>query len=214
MDLHLHRSQTHCKRHSLLPKVNSLVSDTLSGLTQHEGIFSIIPHCLIKAGVTALKETKDAYDRQRECDRQHEWEETHPPPTLHVSIHPDYAEALVKGYKKDPLFKHKWEDKTSDPHSWYTGKHFYKDQDGLLFFRDADFMLRLCIPKSHQASILREAHKSPYQTAHAGPEKLWLVLSGKFYWPRMRSDVFELPDLRRLSENQAVQLQQIQTSHP
>jgi hypothetical protein len=61
----------------------------------------------------------------------------------------------------------------------------------LLFFRDANFMPQLCIPRSLQASILREAHKSPYQPAHAGSEKLWLVLSGKFYWPKMRSDIFE-----------------------
>src|ERR1700736_1538110 len=136
-------------------------------------------------GATTLGETKDAYDKQ------HQWEASPPPPTLHVSIHPDYVKALVKGYKMDPLFKHKWEDKTSDPLSWYAGKCFYKDHEGLLFFQDANFMPRLCIPKSHQATILREAHESPYHTAHAGPEKLWLVLSGKFHWPKMRSDVFE-----------------------
>ena len=64
-------------------------------------------------GVTASTQTKDTYDKQ--C----EWEASHPPLTLHVSIHPDYAKAIVKGYKMDPLFKHKWEDETSDLHSWY-----------------------------------------------------------------------------------------------
>jgi hypothetical protein len=48
-------------------------------------------------GATALKEAKDAYDKQRE------WEDKHPPPTLQVSIHPNYAKAIVEGYKKDPL---------------------------------------------------------------------------------------------------------------
>ena len=85
-------------------------------------------------GVTASTQTKDTYDKQ------HEWEASHPPLTLHMSIHPDYVKAIVKGYKMDPLFKHKWEDETSDPHSWYAGKCFYKDQEGLLFFQDANFM--------------------------------------------------------------------------
>ena len=60
-------------------------------------------------GATASTQTKDAYNKQ--C----EWEASHPPPTLHMSIHPDYVKAIVKGYKMDPLFKHKWEDETSDP---------------------------------------------------------------------------------------------------
>ncbi|KAJ3473840.1 hypothetical protein NLI96_g12795 [Meripilus lineatus] len=36
---------------------------------------------------------------------------------------------------------------------------------------------------------MKEAHESAFESAHAGPEKLWSALSKKFYWPRMKKDV-------------------------
>ncbi len=36
---------------------------------------------------------------------------------------------------------------------------------------------------------MRQSHESPYQTAHAEPEKLLMALSSWFYWPRMKVDI-------------------------
>lgn len=71
--------------------------------------------------------------------------------------------------------------------TWDAGRRFYKDEQGTLFFHDAP---RLCVPVSERGTLLAEVHESPFESAHAGPAKLWQILSGKFYWRRMKTDVF------------------------
>lgn len=99
------------------------------------------------------------------------------------------VEEFVTGYQKDPVFQKRWLDKESDADSWAASQRFFKDHRGLLFFRDADFHARLCVPRSVKNVVMRQSHESPYQTAHAGPEKLWAALSPRFYWPRMKVDI-------------------------
>ncbi|EJD51369.1 hypothetical protein AURDEDRAFT_31160, partial [Auricularia subglabra TFB-10046 SS5] len=89
-----------------------------------------------------------------------------PPPTLVVCMSQDLKKHYSKGYDTDLAFKGKGYD--SDERSWYAGTRFYRGNDGLLFFRDADFMPRLCVPKSEQATLLRLLHESEFETAHAG----------------------------------------------
>ncbi|KZV80462.1 hypothetical protein EXIGLDRAFT_588924, partial [Exidia glandulosa HHB12029] len=88
------------------------------------------------------------------------------PPTLQVSMSPELRANYIKGYAVDPAFADRGGN--SDEHSWYAGNRFYKGKDGLLFFRDADFMPRLCVPKSEQTALLRHLHESSFETAHAG----------------------------------------------
>lgn len=118
------------------------------------------------------------------------WEETHHPPTVLVEMDEQSRNRYVEGYKKDISFRRRWEEK-SNSSSWDAASRYFKDDQGLLYFRDADFHARLCIPKSERLAILRAAHKSPYLTAHAGAEKLWEYLSSRFYWPRMKTDILE-----------------------
>ena len=68
-------------------------------------------------------------------------------------------------------------------------RRFVKDEKGLLYFIDPDYQPRLCVPKSQQNFILKEAHKNPMESSHAGPERLWQQLSQKFYWRRMKADI-------------------------
>lgn len=117
------------------------------------------------------------------------WELTHPSPTVHVEMSPEWVDRFVKGYQDDISFRDRWSTAVRDEGSWDPDKRFVKDQRGLLFFRDADFRARLCVPKSERARVLREAHESPFLSAHAGPEKLWELLSAKYYWTRMKRDV-------------------------
>ncbi|EJD36142.1 hypothetical protein AURDEDRAFT_33447, partial [Auricularia subglabra TFB-10046 SS5] len=88
------------------------------------------------------------------------------PPTLLVSMHPEMKRRYQKGYAEDPVFKDKG--LNSDERSWYAGTRFYRGKDGLLYFRDANFMPRLCVPRAERANLLRLLHESEYEMAHAG----------------------------------------------
>ncbi|EJD34725.1 hypothetical protein AURDEDRAFT_37673, partial [Auricularia subglabra TFB-10046 SS5] len=93
-------------------------------------------------------------------------EAANPPPTLLISMSPALRKRYVDGYKADPAFKDKGFN--SDERSWYPGNRFYRDQDGLLFFRDADLMPCLCVPRPEQADLLKHIHESEWEAAHAG----------------------------------------------
>ncbi|EJD47406.1 hypothetical protein AURDEDRAFT_62371, partial [Auricularia subglabra TFB-10046 SS5] len=94
------------------------------------------------------------------------WRASNPPPTLQITMDSDLKERFAKGYRSDPAFMDKGSN--SDERSWYAGNRFYWGNDGLLYFRDADFMPRLCVPKSEQAPLLRRTHESAFELAHAG----------------------------------------------
>lgn len=107
---------------------------------------------------------------------------------------PSVLTAYLDGYQKDANFRDRWARCTTGPGNVGPSQpraedRFFSDPQGLLYFRDADFRARLCVPKSQQASVLRAAHESPVVTAHAGPEKLWDWISQRCYWPRMKADV-------------------------
>lgn len=119
------------------------------------------------------------------------WETTHRPPTVLVKLSEDVRERYIAGYKEDVTFRPHWLAQNDNPDSWDPANRFFKDEESLLYFRDADFHARLCIPKSERNLVLREAHENPLLTAHAGPEKLWDYLSSRCYWPRMKTDILE-----------------------
>ncbi|KZV78134.1 hypothetical protein EXIGLDRAFT_634554, partial [Exidia glandulosa HHB12029] len=97
---------------------------------------------------------------------QLEWKAANPPPTLQVIMSPELKQRYVSGYEADPSFAKKGYN--SDERSWYAGNRFYRGADGLLFFRDADLMPRLCVPKSEQVALMTHLHESAFETAHAG----------------------------------------------
>lgn len=117
------------------------------------------------------------------------WEATNPPPNIHVNLDEQLIKDFVKGYQMDASFKDKWKDAPERNKMHDPGLRFYKDDTDLLFFRDADYQPRLCVPKIIRNSILNEAHDQPFGGAHAGPEHLWQNLSTRFYWPRMKVDI-------------------------
>ncbi|KAI0040554.1 hypothetical protein FA95DRAFT_1474849, partial [Auriscalpium vulgare] len=96
------------------------------------------------------------------------WESANPPPTIHVHMDKEYLRTFVEGYKADTAFKQRWESTISSPNSWDASQRYFKDEKGLLYFRDADFQPRLCIPKDFRAGLLLQAHESPFESAHAG----------------------------------------------
>lgn len=111
------------------------------------------------------------------------------PPHLNIFVSEELVEKFVQDYQQDSFFFKRWNDPKSDLNSWHPSSRFFKDERGLLFFRDADYQPRLCVPSTQRAFILKEAHEDPFETAHASPEKLWQRLSSRFYWHRMKNDI-------------------------
>ncbi len=83
------------------------------------------------------------------------WEATHQPLNLLVEMEEALVKEFVEGYQRDPVFKNRWEDPTSDADSWSAARRFFKDDKRLLFFRDADFHARLCVPKAVRNTTMR-----------------------------------------------------------
>jgi hypothetical protein len=61
--------------------------------------------------------------------------------------------------------------------------------DGLLYFRNADLIPRLCVPHEKVPLVLHEAHDSAFEGAHSGAEALWRKLRENYFWPRMFKDI-------------------------
>jgi hypothetical protein len=113
------------------------------------------------------------------------------PGALTISISPNRLQAFAQGYQEDPAFKHHWKDASTEGAELSASQRFYKSDDGLLIFRDADWVARLCVPRSEVRKVLKESHESPWESAHAGSSRLFLRLASRFYWPRMWADVVE-----------------------
>jgi hypothetical protein len=111
------------------------------------------------------------------------------PRGLTITIGPERLQAFVSGYQDDPSFKHAWRAAEAEGAEMSAAQRFYKSDDGLLTFRDADWVPRLCVPKSEVQRLLRESHDNPWETAHAGSSRLFLRLAARFYWPRMWADI-------------------------
>ncbi|KAI0056586.1 hypothetical protein BV25DRAFT_1787814, partial [Artomyces pyxidatus] len=89
-------------------------------------------------------------------------------PSITFHVAPELIKQFRDGYLKDPAFTSRWQNQEDrDARSPLTSR-FFKDKQGLLFFTDADFQPRLCVPMNLRAHFLNLAHTSPTETAHAG----------------------------------------------
>ena len=84
-----------------------------------------------------LDNAKDAYEKASK-----------PPGYIHTQMADDIRQKWIQGYKDDPSFHSVWDDKRSEVGAWEPGFRFFKDLDGLLYFRDANYHPRLCVPKA------------------------------------------------------------------
>ncbi len=111
------------------------------------------------------------------------------PGQLVVSIARGNISQYVGGYLEDPAFKEHWKASLSTADELVAAHHYYKDEDGLLFFRDANWKARLCVPCSLVRETLQEHHESTWETAHAGAAHLYHCLAYRYYWPSMWKDI-------------------------
>jgi hypothetical protein len=89
----------------------------------------------------------------------------------------DFREAFVADYQHDVVLKRIWNDRSTNKEHWKPGQRYFKNEDGILFFRDTDYHPRLCVPEKQRKPIMEEAHENPFETAHVSPERLWRKLS-------------------------------------
>jgi Integrase zinc binding domain len=113
------------------------------------------------------------------------------PHMLNISISPSWIEAFIKGYQEDPSFKQSWKEAAANESELLAAQWFYKSDEGLLIFHDADWVAWLCMLKSEVHWILKESHESPWESAHTGSSRLFHKLVARFYWPRMWADIIE-----------------------
>ncbi|KIY70137.1 hypothetical protein CYLTODRAFT_348250, partial [Cylindrobasidium torrendii FP15055 ss-10] len=93
------------------------------------------------------------------------WNASHAPPTTTVDIDPKLRDEWVSAYKEDQEFKSVYQE-APQWENWKAGQRFLRSQDGMLFFRDADFHSRLCVPMAFRTSLLTLLHEDPMETAH------------------------------------------------
>ncbi|KAF9022529.1 hypothetical protein BDZ89DRAFT_885443, partial [Hymenopellis radicata] len=73
---------------------------------------------------------------------------------------------FVDAYKKDREFRTVYQEARKSMDSRSLGKRFLIDEQDLLYFLDADFQPRLCVPRVLRQELLTEGHESPVETAH------------------------------------------------
>ncbi|KAI5886521.1 uncharacterized protein SCHCODRAFT_02463539, partial [Schizophyllum commune H4-8] len=87
-------------------------------------------------------------------------------PAILIRMAPEEAKEFADAYQKEPYWEQRWKNANSDSTTFTPGRRFYRSEDGLLFFLDADFLPRLCVPDSLVPRILRTAHEEPMECAH------------------------------------------------
>lgn len=93
---------------------------------------------------------------------------------------------FVEAYKMNPFFTVLKSHGELASDTSLAATRYVLSPDGLLWFRDADHVLHLCIPRGQLRDVLlRDTHESPFKTAHAGGQKLLQQLRLKYWWPGM-----------------------------
>ena len=97
-----------------------------------------------------------------------------------------------------------------------TDSRYYIWDDPLLFKREADMIIRRCVPEGEQSKILKECHSSPYGGHFAGDKTAHKILQSGFYWPTIFKDCFEwvklcdqCPRMGNISKRHEIPLQGI-----
>jgi len=119
------------------------------------------------------------------------WGAVNPPPTINLAMSEEARQEWKLVYLKDLAFRGIAEDDDNRFNKLSLGRRFFVDQDGMIFFNNEDYQPQLCVPLGQCNFILKEAHESPLESAHVGPERLWHSLSSRFYWKRMKSDIIK-----------------------
>ena len=72
-----------------------------------------------------------------------------------------------------------------------TNVNYYIWDDPLLLRKEADRIIRRCVPENEQAEILDKCHALPYGGHFAGDRTIQKILRSGFYWPTLFRDYSE-----------------------
>ncbi|KIJ59131.1 hypothetical protein HYDPIDRAFT_59462, partial [Hydnomerulius pinastri MD-312] len=89
-----------------------------------------------------------------------------PTASSHFTLSLEETEEWIKGYSTNLFFKNKGTEALAEEGPWNASSRFFRECTGLLFFRDADFQPKICVPLKKRHQVLQHAHKSPFSTAH------------------------------------------------
>ncbi|KDQ23444.1 hypothetical protein PLEOSDRAFT_1016088, partial [Pleurotus ostreatus PC15] len=88
-------------------------------------------------------------------------------PHLLVAVSPKELLSWKRAYNEDSYYHDKGHSPES-PNTPLTPSRFQRSDNGLLYFIDADWRYRLCVPKNKINIILNQIHNSPHEGAHSG----------------------------------------------
>ena len=72
-----------------------------------------------------------------------------------------------------------------------TDCRLYIWDDPLLYRREANMIIRRCVPETKQCGIMGKCHASPYRGHFAGDKIAHKIFQSGFYWPTLFKDCFE-----------------------
>jgi hypothetical protein len=116
------------------------------------------------------------------------------PRTLNLisSLEDKEIKEWIASYSSDKLAKiiiKQLRTETDPLTSQYT--QYSMNDQGLLYFEDADRNLRLYVPESQRIGVIKEDHDELVNGAHAGYHRQYLRLAQTYFWPRMSRDIQE-----------------------
>ena len=133
--------------------------------------------------VGGVSESEDKSDELNTLNATAEyWGATNPPPTINLSMSEEAKQQWRLAYLEDPMFKGIVQSDNNRYDDLGPGRRFFVNHDGMVFFHNEDYQPILCVPAGQRNFVLKEAHESPMESAHVGPERLWQSLSSRFYW--------------------------------
>ena len=108
----------------------------------------------------------------------------------HLLLHIDPAllKQFKEGYERDAYFRERYAESADSPSKALTPSHFRKSANGLLYFFNADWEARLCVPRSMVNFVLTWIHEARDESAHGGPKRSLERLRSLFFWPDLRKD--------------------------
>lgn len=108
---------------------------------------------------------------------------------LLVELDTAFATKLQEGYAKDPSLRHFYVEEIPNADTALTPSRYVKGTRGLLYFVDADWRYRLCVPHTMVQEVLEIMHKKANEAAHAGPARFYARMRDLFFWKGMWDDV-------------------------
>ena len=174
---------------SCLPRIPNFVSPArddlpdLSLLTEHEELQKVWNEFIRSRELVMEGKLADV----RKNKKASAPEETR----LHVYVDKDLIKRFVEGYAADKDFSKALECTRTEDFDERKYRAYRVADNSLLYFKDVDSHLRLCVPSSERRAIVKTVHDEAHKGMHARWEHTLTSARERFYWPRMSSNVKE-----------------------